>query len=267
MTAQIDRPVVFTDLDGTLLDHDTYSWEPAAPALEDLRQRRVPVVLNSSKTLAELRPLRRALGLEHPLICENGAFIDVPPGYFRSALPLREPPPARAVLQAAYLDVVAGHDFRCQAFFELGVAGIARVTGLDAASAALANDRQATEPVLWRDSETALVEFGAAIAAHGLRCVRGGRFVHVMGDADKASAMADLMAAYTREDPGRPPTSIALGDGPNDVAMLMAADIAVIVRARHGQRILLEDHACVIRTAEYGPRGWHNAIKQLLGTR
>jgi mannosyl-3-phosphoglycerate phosphatase len=27
---------VFTDLDGTLLDHETYSWEAARPALERL---------------------------------------------------------------------------------------------------------------------------------------------------------------------------------------------------------------------------------------
>lgn len=267
MSVQIDRPIIFTDLDGTLLDHDTYSWAPAAEALEDLRRRQIPVVLNSSKTLAELRPLRRALGLDHPVICENGAFIDVPQGYFTSAMPLRAPPPSREVVQAAYLEVTAGHRYRCEAFFELGVAGIARVTGLDAASAARANDRHATEPVLWHDSAAALEQFSAAIAALGLRCVRGGRFLHVMGDADKASAMGDLMAAWARETPLRPPTSIALGDGPNDIEMLAAADIAVIVRARHGQHIDLGDHGCVIRTEEYGPAGWHNAIRQLLGTR
>ena len=32
-------PVVFSDLDGTLLDHDTYSFEPAADALALLRAR------------------------------------------------------------------------------------------------------------------------------------------------------------------------------------------------------------------------------------
>lgn len=34
--------LVFTDLDGTLLDHDTYSWEAARPALDRLKRQQVP---------------------------------------------------------------------------------------------------------------------------------------------------------------------------------------------------------------------------------
>ena len=34
--------IVFTDLDGTLLDGKTYSWESARPALEQLRCRGIP---------------------------------------------------------------------------------------------------------------------------------------------------------------------------------------------------------------------------------
>jgi len=37
--------VIFTDLDGTLLDHDSYSWEEAVPALERCKGLRVPVIL------------------------------------------------------------------------------------------------------------------------------------------------------------------------------------------------------------------------------
>ena len=222
----------------------------------------MPVVLASSKTLVELQALRRRLELAHPVICENGAFIDVPQGYFSAAMPVREPPPAREQLQVVYREVKAAGQFRCRAFFELGVTGIVAATGLDAAAAARANERQATEPVLWEDSPQAYERFCAAVEAQGLRCLRGGRFVHVMGDADKASAMLDLLDAYRQVPP--PPTSIALGDGPNDVAMLAAADIAVIVRGHHAHRIELEDHPYVLRTQEYGPLGWHNAIRQLL---
>ena len=265
MKAAIKRPVIFTDLDGTLLDHDTYSFAPAAATLEYLIREHIPVVLNSSKTLAELIDVRAGLRLPDPVVCENGAFIDVPEGYFSHPFPLRDAPPPRDVLQSAYLEVVRAGGYDCEAFFELGVEGIARVTGLDLDAAAKANDRRATEPVLWRDGGAEFNEFCAAIERRGLRCVRGGRFVHVMGNADKASAMLDLMSAFAREEPRLPPTSIALGDGPNDADMLAAADIAVIVRAPHGRTIDLGDHPRVIRTEEYGPHGWHNAISQLLG--
>ncbi|WP_340638223.1 hypothetical protein [Salinicola tamaricis] len=57
--------LVFTDLDGSLLDHHSYDWQPAAPWLERLAAAGVPVIPTTSKTRAELLALRRELALEH----------------------------------------------------------------------------------------------------------------------------------------------------------------------------------------------------------
>ena len=67
--------VVFSDLDGTLLDHYTYSFEDARPALGRLRAAGVPLVLCTSKTRAEIAPLRDALRNTHPFISENGGAV------------------------------------------------------------------------------------------------------------------------------------------------------------------------------------------------
>ncbi len=64
--------VVFTDLDGTLLDHNDYSFSAAEPALERLQQLAVPWVLNTSKTRAELMSLKQRLNNPWPLIVEVG---------------------------------------------------------------------------------------------------------------------------------------------------------------------------------------------------
>ena len=72
------RLLVVTDLDGTLLDHETYSYAEAAPALAELRRRGIPLVLASSKTRAEMELLHAELGLSDPFICENGAAICTP---------------------------------------------------------------------------------------------------------------------------------------------------------------------------------------------
>lgn len=66
---------VITDLDGTLLDHETYSWEGAEPALDLLRQRGIPVVLCTSKTWAETRRLAERMGISGPAIVENGSAV------------------------------------------------------------------------------------------------------------------------------------------------------------------------------------------------
>ena len=76
------RWVIFTDLDGTLLDHSSYDWEPAKSALAALRCFRAPRVMVTSKTYAEARPIARRLRWRAPLVVENGGAIYVPAGYF-----------------------------------------------------------------------------------------------------------------------------------------------------------------------------------------
>ena len=72
--------LVFSDLDGSLLDHHDYSFGAALPAIEALRQRGVPLILCSSKTRAEIEPLRARLDNRDPFIVENGAAVFIPCG-------------------------------------------------------------------------------------------------------------------------------------------------------------------------------------------
>jgi len=60
------KPVFFTDLDGTLLDFHTYSFNPALPALEHLKAHEVPLIICSSKTRAEIEFYRNKLDNNHP---------------------------------------------------------------------------------------------------------------------------------------------------------------------------------------------------------
>lgn len=80
------RFVIFTDLDATLLDHETYSFQPARPVLKKLKKMGVPVVLCTSKTRSETEAIATKLGLNHPFIVENGGAIFIPEGYFADSL-------------------------------------------------------------------------------------------------------------------------------------------------------------------------------------
>src|SRR5574337_76081 len=74
--------LIFTDLDGTLLDHKTYSFDPAQEALNEVEQRGIPLILCTSKTRTEVERLRRALNNHHPFIVENGGAVFIPIDYF-----------------------------------------------------------------------------------------------------------------------------------------------------------------------------------------
>ncbi|MBI5025340.1 MAG: HAD-IIB family hydrolase [Nitrospirae bacterium] len=75
--------IIFTDLDGTLLDYHTYSFEKAGPAIELLKKKDIPLVICSSKTRAEIEYYRKKLGNHHPFISENGGGIFIPKDYFK----------------------------------------------------------------------------------------------------------------------------------------------------------------------------------------
>lgn len=258
------RILVFSDLDGTLLDHDTYDWAPAQPSLDALRQRQIPLVLVSSKTLAELAHYQNEFGLEHPVVAENGAAINVPGGYFQGSTIVDSVVASREDIQSSYRRVKAALGCRCEAFFELGVSGIMEATGLSEEQAALAQARLGSEPVLWQDTETSLGEFETALGRDGLRCIRGGRFVHIMGDTDKAEAVGKLIDAYQCEWPEATITSISLGDGPNDLDMLARTDVGVIIPGKHDQPMLLDSANRIERPALQGPAGWNESIQKLL---
>ena len=76
------QPLVFTDLDGSLLDHHSYSFDAARSTLERLDELGIPVIPVTSKTRAEIKQIRDALGNKHPFVAENGAAVFIPRSYF-----------------------------------------------------------------------------------------------------------------------------------------------------------------------------------------
>jgi mannosyl-3-phosphoglycerate phosphatase len=255
----LTNALVFTDLDGTLLDHHTYSFEAALPALLELKSRNIPVILNSSKTRAEIHPLAKNLGLPTAIIAENGSLI---------ALPDQKSP---IIMGAEYAHICQILDqirqdfgFKCEGFNDWDTNKVAEITGLSPGSAALARQREASEPLLWFDSETALAQFKTALEKANLTLKRGGRFWHVMGQTDKVKAMQFVTEHYQQN--GKRPTVIALGDGPNDQEMIAAADIGVIVYNPDGTPLALTERPdqTIIRTEAPGPEGWNTTILALL---
>ena len=251
--------VVFTDLDGTLLDHQDYGYGPARPLLARLRAEGVPLVLASSKTAAEIAPLRAELGFaDCPAIVENGAGM-LPPGQDR---PTGARSHDRILAALAALPAPLGALFA--GFSGWSVAEIARRTGLSPSAAALAAQRDFSEPGLFTGSEAAGAAFLAALAADGITAQQGGRFLTLSYGASKADRLAEIAALYGGA------RTVALGDAPNDIAMLQAADYAIIVPnpAHAGLPVLAGEAKGAggrIRRARHpGPAGWAEALAGLL---
>jgi mannosyl-3-phosphoglycerate phosphatase len=261
------RLLVFTDLDGTLLDEDTYDWSAAREALAALADRRVPVVLCSSKTRAEMRPLARILGIDAPLIVENGGAVvsrTMPPdARWRLdddewLLELGTPRPA---LLRALAEIAEETGAQVKGFARFSTEEVSRLTGLSAAAAALASQRQYDEPFLVEKDEIARV--AAAAQRRGLRVTRGGRFHHLTGPVDKGRAVKEARALYAADSP---PATLGLGDSANDLPFLAAVDRPLVI-PRPGGRIdpdLAASLPAAERAPAPGPAGWNAAVLAVL---
>ncbi|MBN2866950.1 MAG: HAD-IIB family hydrolase [Thiotrichales bacterium] len=252
--------VIFTDLDGTVLNHHDYSYEAVLPLLETLKNNRIPVVLNSSKTIAELEIWQNRLGLETPMIAENGGVIRYKNQYGLQTKLIGMPyQDIRSTLK--HLRKVNGWQF--EGFGDWTVAEVMNHTQLNSSDAVLAKERQVTEPILWHDSETNLQTFQTVLAVVGLQLKKGGRFYHVMAKHDKADAMCYLKHNLDILNLQGEVTMLALGDGGNDKSMLEFADIAIVMPAACGESLIIEG---AIYAENEAPNGWVESIQAALRT-
>ena len=261
--------IFFSDLDGTLLEHDGYSFDAARPALARLERHGVPLVLCTSKTRAEVEPLRAALGNTHPFITENGGAAFVPRGYFPFDLDGASPAGAYVALVMGdpYAEVVAAlqrasrtSGIAVRGFSDMTDDEVAAATGLSVREAHLARQREFDEPfeILDGGRAEALLE---AIAREGKRWTAGGRFHHIMGASDKGDAVRALTAAYRRRWGSL--TTVGLGDAPNDASFLAAVDVPIVIASPRSDGL----QAVVPRarvTTRPGPAGWNDAVSAVL---
>jgi mannosyl-3-phosphoglycerate phosphatase family protein len=285
----IDNPselnFIFTDLDGTLLDHFDYNFKAATKDLQQLERRDIPVIFTTSKTFKELLEIRIKLNNRHPMIIENGAAIVIPEMYFPLKLMQLLPNGVQSHRQhngfislsfskprshwQAILKNLKPKFRECwQSFEELGCEGIVQATGLSVHDAHLANQRDFSEPLLWQGNEQQQQDLINVLNEMGADVEQGGRFLHISNGANKANAMKVLMKIYAMQTTDVI-TCYALGDSQNDLAMLHAADKGALVRSPVNQLSQITSKTSIYHTQHTGPEGWSEAIEywQLLSNR
>jgi mannosyl-3-phosphoglycerate phosphatase family protein len=271
LEVRMEKIIIFTDLDGTLLHPKTYSFQEAMPALTLIRERKVPLVLCSSKTRAEIEVWRTKLGNNHPFITENGGGIFAPVGYFPVTTDDRSSGDyvVRSIgapydsLRKEFVRLRSVMSIRVRGFGDMTAQEIAALTGLTLEESYLAKEREFDEPFMFEEKDPAKEkEFLQAIEAAGFFWTRG-RFHHMTGDNDKGRAVSILKEQYEAR-LGRV-TTIGLGDSLNDLPLLRVVDQPVLVRKEdgiHEPGIILPN---LIRSSGMGPEGWNDAVLRILG--
>ncbi|MEP7336169.1 MAG: HAD-IIB family hydrolase [Acidobacteriota bacterium] len=265
--------IIYTDLDGTLLDHETYSFAESLPAIRAAQSRGIPIVFCSSKTRGELELLRQQLQVNDPFIVENGGAAIIPAHhfpFFSSRCPARGDPTialgtsyqslveALNELRAAFPDQIIG-------FSDMTAEEVAFDCGLPLDEARLAKRREFDEPfrVVNADTET-VCRLKDAIRQFGLSCSEGGRYYHLHGNNDKGLAIRILNRLFWAIETEI--FTVGLGDGLNDLPMLAAVDYPVLVKRADGShhQTVIEHLPQIHLTDSAGPRGWSEAVMNIL---
>lgn len=251
MNTKITEKVVFSDIDGTLID-EYYSYKRSQPVIQQLLDLKAHIVLCSSKTSAEIEYYRDKLCIQDPYISENGAAIFIPKGYFKHnyqynrrkgnfdvielGLPYRE-------IRCRLDRIMKKGAFDIVGFGGMAAQEIAEDSGLPIELALMAKQREYSEPFIFKNGDEKVLY--SLVEEEGLSCTKGGRYYHLMGKHDKGKAVSILKKFYLEEYSSL--QTFGVGDGPNDLPMLREVDKPFFIKEASEVQMVLHNLTYSVR--------------------
>ena len=268
---KIQNYIIFTDLDGTLLDHHTYQFADAIPALELIKEHGIPLILTSSKTKVEMQGFQQSMGIEQfPFIVENGSAVYTNIGYFHTES-------TKEIIEnydcyklgKTYSEIVnilenisKEFNYTIRGFHNTNKNEIIERTKLSPEAVELAIQREFSIPLFFDDKakEILLNE----INSYNLQMLFGGRFMHILGETDKGKALNLVKQGFSNKYQSQAFKTIAIGDTLNDVAMLKNADIKILVKRHNNEYDKRVEIDKLIYSPYIGPKGWNHSLLDIL---
>lgn len=250
------------------------------PALDLLKSRNIPVVFNTSKTLDEALHLQHKIGIDGPVIIENGSAIAVRSDARKTLSPYF---PTECIQTKNELSLIK---FGCErkeilqfiesqrtklgnileGYNDWNIDLISQRTGLSLEEAKISANKRYSEPFIWTSNEQNYQSFKAQAEKENLKILQGGRFFHLQGQTNKAKPLNWLCNTFKKLDHNKvAPKLICLGDNKNDIDMLNIADHPVCVKSPTTEYPKIHKKTNTIFTKRYGPEGWNDAIFEILG--
>ena len=235
--------IVFTDLDGTLLD-SSYSFKAALPALKLIKKKKVPLIICTSKTRAEIEEYKRKLKNRDPFISEDGGAIFIPKGYFNFTFPYDKKSGKYFVIELGipYKKLVSALKKVKQkiikqkikakiiSFSDMSALQLSKDAGLSLKEAKFAKQREYDEAFKIKGNKKETKEVLKFIKRAGFNYIFGGRYHHISGKNDKGKAVKILTRLYRKKHRNINIKTIGIGDSENDFSMLGAVEMPYLVQ-------------------------------------
>jgi|GEM_PF-515194 len=280
--------IFLTDLDGTLLNFDNFSFEAIRADLLEFIKSGIDIIPVSSKTRPEMIKFCSALGVDLPFIYENGAgFCSDAKTSNQNDVILGRPVDELMQIWDASIPVELKAD--CKFLSAMEIEECSALLGLSGEPLALALARSYTALLKFTGDKTALTLLNIYVERAGLTLQKGGRVFCLSGLHNKASFINRFRQKISGQKipsqkiPGqkisgqkisgqrimdRPENIIiAFGDGNNDIPMLNAADCACIIPRPNGEHLPPDKITTKkIIASQPAPLGWIETAEAALAT-
>ena len=255
--------IIFTDLDGSLLDKDTFRFDEIEDYFRELVSKGIKIIPNSSKTEAELLDFNNLYNLNLSFIAENGSSIHGL-NLIHSSLP-KKLSLSRSTDQiyGIYNENIPSHlKDKITFILRLNSKEQQEIFGLPLDKIELALKRNHSLPIQFNGNEIEKNEFIKIMNNAGLTVQTGGRLMNICDNVNKSKAMTKTLELIKKEIDEEIMT-IGVGDNQNDIDMLRQSDYACLVKNEDFDSSLINIDN-LIKSTEPSPKGWADVIKTAL---
>ena len=252
--------IIFTDLDGTLLDKNTFEFNVISEYFRELLSNGIIIIPNSSKTEAELIDFNRTYNFKLCFISENGSSIHGL-NLINANLPkiISIGRPADQIIEIYNLNTPPALKQKVIFISNLNTNEQEKIFGLPLQKIKLSMERKHSVPIQFNGTEVEKNEFIKIMSNVGLSVQTGGRIMNICDNTNKSKAMLKTIELIKKEINYKI-ISIGVGDNQNDIEMLKKSDYACLVKNDNFDTSLINIDN-LIKSSKPSPMGWADVIK------
>ena len=262
--------LIFSDLDGTFLHHQNYSYGKNDLVIEKLKKYNHQIIFNSSKTFSEIKLILKKLKLTMmPFSCENGATLYFPKTIFKKIKKSQSFENYWKInltnknsLKWYKILKKLKKDFYFELIFDLSKKDLLKLTNLKNIKQML--NRETSQLIIWKDSKKKLDEFSRMIKMNYKGALnQGGRFIQISSPCNKRIATKEICHIYHDSFRDKYYQSfIALGDNKNDRDMLNFAKYPCVIKNKYAALLNLNSSKKnTYYSKKDAPSGWGESLK------
>ena len=265
--------LLFSDLDGTFMNHDDYSFDSLKEYISKLKNNHL-IIFNTSKTFPEVIKIKKSLNINFPFIIENGACIFFPEdfkmkvfkndNFFKHENYIGFPMTSKTFFwKKKIIEIRKIYNFKFKFYNEIDHEKLRKITQLKSEDVQDSKKRLFGEPVFWMDTKERLSKFNEEINSIGGKINIGGRFIHITDGYNKGLAVKKFFDLVDFQNFGNY-ISVSLGDSQNDVSMLEITDYSCIIKTQKKKKLDLKKKKKLYHSNDIAPNGWKESINFII---